>query len=94
MFIELPFYVSAVKMRFRYRKEIGLWYLANVRDSLSLNQEIYFYLVKKEKNPPVGGIYVPVKAGLGQGEIMGFKMQPLWFCSAAHSCERVKSASC
>lgn len=48
MFIDLPFYVSAVKKRFKKRKEISLWYLANVRDSPSLDKEIYFYLLKKE----------------------------------------------
>lgn len=48
--------------------------------ALSLDKEIDFYLVRKEI-PQVRGIYVPVKAGLRQGEGMGFKMQLLWVCS-------------
>lgn len=33
MFIDLPFYVSAVKMLKKEEEEIGLWYLANVREA-------------------------------------------------------------
>ena len=35
----------------RKEKEIGLWYLASVRDRQSLGKEIYLYLVKKKQIP-------------------------------------------
>lgn len=48
--------------------------------ALSLDKEIDFYLAKKGI-PRVQGIYVPVKAGLAQGEGMGFKVPLLWVCA-------------
>lgn len=59
MFIDLPLLCFFCEDEVKEKKaEIGLWSLANVSDSPSLDQEIYFYLVRKEIPQVQGFMYL------------------------------------